>query len=96
MPIKRAANIPTMLPAIMAMAMSSKLTICWSNKVTTMANNIAIDDKALPLRAEEGCPSSFKPKINKAAASTYVKLITKSVVEIKFVEITSVEVTSII
>jgi hypothetical protein len=38
--------------------------------VTTIAINIAMAESKLPLRAEEGWPSSFNPKMNKAAAST--------------------------
>ena len=66
---KRDASAPTTAPIRTPRAINSKATIPSAVSPAVIAINIPNADKALPLRAEFGWPSIFKPNMKSTAAA---------------------------
>ena len=73
-----ATTAPMMPPIKVAPIIHSQGNMFLLNRVTAMAMNMPIDDKLLPRTAVAGDPSCLSPNINSAAATTYHRLISST------------------
>ncbi len=70
--------VPTSEPAATPIATSVQVITWASNRVATTAMSMPTAEIRLPLRAVAGELSIFRPRMNSTAATTYARLISRT------------------